>query len=76
MGGVGCAIELEGGEDCSPETDSDLILEIDGRSGATHQFTVRVTWTSEESGTLGAAFGALSDNQFRLLEKLILGRPV
>ena len=76
LGGVGCAIELEGGEDCSYESDRDLTLEIDGRSGDTHRFTVRVTWVDERSGTLGAAFGSLSDRQFLILEKLMLGRPI
>ena len=76
MGGVRCAIELEGEEDISHESDTDLTLEIDGRSGDTHSFTVRVTWVNERSGTLGAAFGSLSDRQFLVLEKVMLGRPI
>jgi hypothetical protein len=76
LGGVGCAIELESGEDWTSLPESDVILEIDGRSGQTYRFAVRVTWINEDSGTFGATFSALSDVQFRVLEKLTLGRPI
>ena len=76
LGGVGCAIELESTEDCEPLPESDVTLEIDGRGGETFRFSVRVTWLDEDKGTLGAAFCALSDAQFRLLERLTLGRPI
>ena len=81
LGGVGCAVELAGGDledgqDYIPPGDGYLTLEVEGRSGATHLFLVQVTWVNEEAGTFGAAFGALSDDQFRVLEKLIIGRLV
>jgi len=81
LGGVGCAVELQGGDledgqDYTASSEGYLTLEVDGRSGNTHRFLVQVTWVNESSGTFGAALGALSDDQFRVLEKLIIGRPV
>ena len=75
FGGVAGVIEILGSTDYIPPEDAELPLVIEGRSGSAQDFTVQVIRADARAGTFGARFINMTDDQFRVLEKMTTGRP-
>ncbi len=76
FGGIGGAIEIVGHGDYQAPADENLRLEIEIGKDQTLIFEVIIVRLMEPAGTFGAQFVSLSDEQFRVLEKLTMGRPL
>ena len=76
FGGVEGAIEISGESEHLPIIGAEYHLELDDDGAETVRFLITVVRVNMGKGLFGCRFAGLDDNQYRNLERLVLGRSL
>ena len=77
LGGLGAAAHFVGhGDGWVPDLGGDLTLELLSHSGEVHGFDVEVVRCDPVDGHFGVRFLSLDDHQYRVVERLVMGRRI
>lgn len=76
FGGLGAAVDFVGQSDWLPEDGEEAKLELLTASGEVHIFDVEIIRSSPIDSHFGARFLRLDDDQYRLVERLMMGRSI
>ncbi len=73
-GGFGAVLEIEGEGNYLPDVGSKVDIEIAPEAGQFSRFQVEVTRLDPVTGKFGARFRNLTDSQYKIVERMTLGR--
>lgn len=76
FGGLKGVVEIIGHSEFQPPVNKPLSLSIATKDGGSINFNLTVLRLSDPSGKFGARFDGLNDDQFQVIERLTLGRPI
>ena len=76
FGGLAGAAELLGKSSWLPEAGREMELELAPNSGKARTFTIEIIRVDPVDGQFGARFLGLDDAQYRVIERLMMGRSI
>ena len=76
FGGLAGAVEFLGKSGWLPEAGSEMGLELAPNSDKARTFAVEIIRVDPVDGQFGARFLGLDDAQYRIIERLMMGRPI
>ena len=76
FGGLAGAVEVLGKSSWLPEIGSEMELELVPNSDETRTFAIEIIRVDPVDGQFGARFLGINDAQYRVIERLIMGRSI